>query len=281
MVVYKKYGETLRKLRKQRRFKLTDFEHLGVSPAALSKFENGNSLLKFDKLILILEELSVTLSEYEKCLNNYDLDKYELLIQKMIIATVDDNLSEYPLLYEEAIELKEQYLALAIKGKYTKLKTYEKEYILNYLEQVTFWGYIDLYTFYLCLDWLKLSQISFIFEDIFVMHPEVLNSLKHRNRVTHIIVHISMMYISKGDKKEAKRILNYVLKKEYTHTMFTKNMVNFVVGFWEVEFGNREKGVLAMEEALKTWKNLSYPGISNYYYRLYERYSLSQTPLKH
>ena len=59
-----------------------------------------------------------------------------------------------------------------------------------------------------------------------------------------------------------------MLKKEYTHTMFTKNMVNFVVGFWEVEFGNREKGVLAMEEALKTWKQLSYPGISNYYYRL-------------
>lgn len=84
-----------------------------MSPAALSKFENGNSLLKFDKLILILEELSVTLSEYEKCLNNYDLDKYELLIQKMIIATVDDNLSEYPLLYEEAIELKKTVLGFS------------------------------------------------------------------------------------------------------------------------------------------------------------------------
>lgn len=275
MVVYKKYGETFKELRKQRGFKLTSFEHLGVSSAALCKFERGVSLLKFDKLILVLEELSITLSDYEKCLNDYSLDTHEFLIQRVIIATVSNELYKLPDLYKEAINLKETYFAMAIKGVYLTLSFEEKDMVVDYFERIKFWRYTDLYTFYLSLDWLELSQISFIIEGFFINNTEIFNSLEHRNRVTHIICHASMIYISRGYASVSQQLLSYIMRKDYEHTMFTKNLVNFVNGFWQVEFGEKERGEKVIRESLKNFDLLSFPGISDYYKRLCRKYSRS------
>ena len=275
MVVYKKYGETFKKLRKQRGFKLTSFEHLGISSAALCKFEKGNSLLKFDRLILALEELSITLSEYEKCLNDYELDDHELLIQKLIMATVKGDLKEVSELYNEATVIREQYLALAVKGVYSNLTQEEKEELVDYFERIKFWRYTDLYTFYLSLSWLELSEISFVIEGFFTANTEVFNSLEHRNRVTHIICYAVMIFISKGYVTKSEFLLSKVLCENYKHTMFTKNAVNFVKGFWESEFGKKEQGIQSMKDALNNFELLSIPGISSYYKRLYEKYSNS------
>lgn len=279
MVVYKKYGETFKSLRKQRGFKLTSFEHLGISPAALCKFEKGVSLIKFDRLILALEELSITLSEYEKCLNDYELDGHELLIQKLIIAIITEDFKKIVEVYSKAKEIREQYLALAIKSVYSTLTQEEKEELVEYFERIKFWRYTDLYTFYLSLSWLELSEISFIIEGLFTVNTEVFNSLEHRNRVTLILCYTVMRYISKGYVSKAEILLSKVLCENYKHTMFTKNVVNFVKGFWESEFGKKEQGIQLMKGALNNFDSLSFPGMSNYYRRLYNKYSISSYDL--
>jgi Rgg/GadR/MutR family transcriptional activator len=273
MTIYKKYGDTLRKLRKQRGLKLTSFEHVGVSSAALCKFERGLSFLKFDKLLMVLSELSITLSEYEKCLNDYTLDRHEELIQKNIVAVISNNIEEFYVLYKEALQIKEQYLALAIKGLYAQLSVTEREILGEYFEQIFYWRYTDLYTFYLSLDWLDVSQILFLVEDFFVSRTEVFCSLEHRIRTTHIVCRASMILISKGYKDRACYLLSYLRQKSYKHTMFTKNVMNFVHGFWETKFGDKEKGMLAIKAALKNFDLLSFLGVSDYYIRLYEKYS--------
>lgn len=279
MVVYKKYGETFKKLRKQRGFKLTSFEHLGVSSAALCKFEKGISLLKFDKLILVLEELSITLSEYEKCLNDYSLDIHELLIQELIIAIITEDFKKIVEAYSKAKEIKEQYLALAIKSAYSILTQEEKEELVDYFERIKFWRYTDLYTFYLSLSWLELSEISFVIEGFFTVNKEVFNSLEHRNRVTLILCYAIMVYISKGYAIKAEILLSKILCENYKHTMFTKNVVNFVKGFWESEFEKKEQGIQLMKAALNNFDSLSFSGMSNYYRRLYKKYSISSYDL--
>lgn len=275
-IIYKKYGETLKKLRKQRGFKLADFKHLGVSPAALCKFERGISLLKFDKLILVLEELSVTLSEYENFLNNYCLDVHEFLIQEIIEIMISNKLDKLPNAYEQALNLKEKYLALAIKSKYSELSLEEQETLIDYFEQINLWRYTDLYTLYLSLDWLKISQISFFIEDFLLTHSNVLNSVKHRERVTHIVCHASIIFISKNQTKLSQNLLKHLLDKDYEHTMFTKNAVNFVTGSWEIKFGEKEKGIELINKSFHFFDLLGYTEVSNYYKRLYKKY-LNQT----
>lgn len=72
-MIYKKYGETFLKLRKQKGFNLIYFEQLGISKSSLGKFERGESMLGFDKLTTALQVLSVTLGEYENLLNDFEL----------------------------------------------------------------------------------------------------------------------------------------------------------------------------------------------------------------
>ncbi|MBW9297702.1 MAG: helix-turn-helix domain-containing protein [Pseudolactococcus raffinolactis] len=78
-MIYKKYGETFLRLRKQNGFNLIFFEQLGISKSSLGKFERGESMLGFDKLTTALQVLSVTLGEYENLLNDFELDIHELL----------------------------------------------------------------------------------------------------------------------------------------------------------------------------------------------------------
>ena len=189
-------------------------------------------------------------------------------------------MNDLPDLYKEAMNLREVYLGIAIKGMYSKLSTDEKDLVIDYLEEVTFWRYTDLYTLHLSLKWLELPQISFIIEGVFLSNSEVFNSLEHRNRVTHIICHASMIYASKGYAEISQHLLSYVLDKDYKHTMFTKNLVDFYTGFWESEYGEKEKGIKSMKRALDIFDSLSFPGISNYYNRLYEKYSISKYLLK-
>ena len=280
MTVYIKYGETFKKLRKQRGFKLNQFGHLGISSAALCKFERGNSMLKFDSLILALSELSVTLSEYEKCLNNYDLDDHEVLIQEMIIANITNNHSEISAEYEKALNLKEKELALAIKGLYASLNSDEIETLADYFEKIDFWRHTDLYTLYLSIDWLELPQIPFIIEGFFLVNLEVLNSIEHRTRVAHIVCRAAMVFISKKHEEMAKHLLNYLSTKNYKHTMFTRNLYKFVKGYWLSEFVENDEGVILMRETFKYFDELSYPEISKYYKRLYEKYSHKKFPEK-
>lgn len=272
-MVYEKYGKTFKKLRKQRGFKLTSFKKLGISPSALCKFERGISLLKFDKLVMALSELSITLSDYEKCLNDYDLDNHELLIQNIIISICKKDLEKISAMYEEALKIGEQYLAIAVKSNYSELNFEEREKVYVYFEQISFWRYTDLYTFYLFLDLLEAPQISFVITGFFSINSEVFNSIEHRNRVTHIICKAAMIFISNGYKEKSMKLLGYVLYKEYKHTMYTKNLLNFVLGFWEIEFGEKRKGFELMGEALKLFDLLSFPGVSDYYMELYNRYS--------
>lgn len=106
-MIYKKYGQTFKQLRTQKKIKLNHFENLGISSSALCKFENGYSMLKFEKLIPALEKLSITLHEYENFLNNWQDSKSDTLIQNVKTAVMINDLKALPNFYQEALEMDE------------------------------------------------------------------------------------------------------------------------------------------------------------------------------
>lgn len=270
MTIYKKYGKTFKKLRIQKNLKLSSFSHLGISPAALSKFENGKSMLKFDKLYLALSELSVTLSEYEKCLNDFDLALHEHLIRQTIIAQINNDKTEQYNCFLEAKEIKEEAYALAIKSYYSPLALTEKEFISNYFENINFWRYLDLYTFYLSLEQLRPLQIVYLLKSFFIEKQpnSTLNSLEHRIRFTHIVCKAVIHLCSKNHSKTAYHLLEYIHPEVFKHTMYTKNLYNLAKGYWISNFEEPSLGKKEILKALHHFKSLSAPGISEYYKRM-------------
>lgn len=275
MAIYKKYGETFKKLRLQKNLKLSSFSYLGISPAALCKFENGKSMLKFDKLCLALNELSVTLSEYEKCLNQYDLAHHEQCIQFVNIARMENDITKLKSCYEEAQKLEENMFALGIKSLYEPLTVEETDELSFYFDHITLWRYIDLYTLDLTLDQLRPRQLIYLLEGFFLDSEQgyTLNSLEHRIRFTHVLCRAIIILSFHRYKEVTEHFLNCIHPKTFLHTMFTTNLYNFAKGYWKMTFEDNEQGKKEMELALNKFKTLSYPVIVKYYKQVLETYS--------
>lgn len=269
--IYAKYGQTFRKIRKQKNLKLTSFSPSGISSASICKFETGKSMLRFDTLTSALSELSFTLSDYENCLNNYTPDNHEILLNDLTIAILngETHLSEF---YMKACNLNESILALTIKGKYTKLSYSEIEEIIDYFEHLTFWREIDLYSLYLSFDHLKPSIISYLLETFFITNSMIFNSKKHRVKLAIAISKGILIFISENKKELSKHFLNYLNHPDYKHTMFTKNLYYFVNGCWNYKFIASNNGTEQIKRSIELFEYLGSPTISNYYRMVYKKY---------
>ena len=276
MKICAKYGEVFKKLRKQKGFKLTSFVHVGISPAALCKFENGKSMIKFDKLNLALGELSITLAEYEKCLNGFHLDVHEHLIKKTIIIMISGDNNGLKGCYTEFMRLNERACALAVKSTYEELNSEELDWIGDYFDSLNYWRYIDLYTLYLVVDCLKVRQLAYLLEGFFISDEfhKVFNSQEHRGRFAHIVCKSVICLSYRGHEQMTKHFLDYINPQKFNHTMYTKNLYDFAKGYWCSEFENKSKGKEMMNKALERFRELSAPGVPEYYERIYKKYKI-------
>lgn len=268
-MIYKKYGETFLKLRKQKGFNLIYFEQLGISKSSLGKFERGESMLGFDKLTTALQVLSVTLGEYENLLNDFELDIHELLIQKIITTHALNQPQKMSELYQEACEIDEIYLALAIKGEYDSLTFDELGALIDYFENIKVWRDIDLSTLYLSLKHLNAKEISYILDQFLIDGHVIFNSLNYRTRFSHVAYHAVAILIAKGYKELAQHTLAHVDSHHLKQTMFINNLRKLVEGYWIAVFEDSEQGNQQMDEALKRFDDLSDYKVSQYYKRIY------------
>ncbi|MEY8515231.1 Rgg/GadR/MutR family transcriptional regulator [Lactococcus taiwanensis] len=269
-----KYGEVFKKLRKQKGFKLTSFIQVGISPAALCKFENGKSMIKFDKFNLALSALSITLSEYEKCLKDFHLEVHEMLIKKTITIIISGEYDDLKECYVEFMRLNERACAIAVKSMYEKLSGDDLDWIGDYFDSLTYWRYIDLYTLYLMVDCLKVRQLAYLLEGFFISDGfyKIFNSQEHRGRFAHIVCKSVICLSYKGHEQMTKHFLDYINPQKFNHTMYTKNLYDFAKGYWCAEFESRIKGDQMMKKALLRFKELSAPGVSEYYEKICEKY---------
>lgn len=71
-MIYKKYGQTFQQIRKQFGVSLAELSTIGIQKSTLSNFERGKSMITFDKVILSLQYLGVSLEDFENFLNRYN-----------------------------------------------------------------------------------------------------------------------------------------------------------------------------------------------------------------
>lgn len=269
--IYPKYGKIFKEIRKQKQIKLSSFSSFGISSASICKFETGKSMLRFDTLTSALSDLSFTLSDYENCLNNYTLDRHEVLLRDLTAAMLNNsNLSEF---HEKAIELNEPILALLLKGVSTPLSDNDIDKIIDYFENLKFWRELDLYSLYISLDYLKPPLISYLLETFFITaNNMIFNSEKHRARLVSVISKSILIFISQKNEELSKHFINYLKHPDYEHTMFTKNLYYFVEGCWIYTFEDTTRGNSKIQKSLSIFEYLSGSNIFDYYLGIYKKY---------
>lgn len=269
-MIYKKYGETFRRIRKQKKIPLSHFERLGISKAALGKFERGEAMMGFDRVMLALQTLDISLEEYEHFLNNFLIGDREALIEEIYEAYILGNQPLLLQLSEKTAQLNYPILSLTAKSCTTLLNNKEKQEIIDYLQETEDWGYIELCVFYHAIYHLMAEDISYLMNNFLLEGHNLFRVPKYRDK----FIRVAYCAISRLAHKGHEALANYTLTRfdryNLPHTMFNQNLRNFTTGYLKYRFNHPEKGKEQMLQSLTVTKLLNKPEISAYYDRIYD-----------
>jgi Rgg/GadR/MutR family transcriptional activator len=275
MAINKKYGKVFKELRKQRQFKLAAFQDLGVSPATISNFENGRTLISFSKLQLLLDTISVTIDEYLSYTqerSEKDLSPQSKLIINIKNSILDNTYSNFYFYQLEALQLQEYYLYLALKNTHTPLDLDEVGELSEYFDQIKYWRIADLYTLYLSINHLKPRQCTYILEGFFIEKEYYSYSPEHEPYIFQITCHVISHLIYINHSVSAKHFINYLESHPFKQRMYTQNLLYFIKGLWIAQFEDYNKGIAQSKKALDIFKHLEKARVANYYDRILNRF---------
>ncbi|AYG00414.1 Rgg/GadR/MutR family transcriptional regulator [Lactococcus allomyrinae] len=270
-MIYKKYGEIFRALRQQKKLSVSHFESIGISKATLAKFERGESMMGFDRVVLALQELSISLEEYEQILNNYTNSDQDELIERVIVADLYSDKNELLKLINELEQSGHSFLTLAAKSTLFSLNDIESEQIIDYLFSISIWGYMELSIFYLFLPNLSARETQLLINSFLIEKHPLLSSSKHRNKLLQIAYKSVILFSSRGYIDSAKYVINCIDNYHLEHDMFNQNLRNLSVGYWNFCFKNTSEGKLQIQKAIDIFNSLNLSEVSKYYQNMLDR----------
>lgn len=151
-------GELYKELRVARGLKQKDVARKGLSIAQLSKFENGQTMLSADKLLIAIESIHMTFEEFGHKLNNYELPKDIILGKKISSLFLKQDIKELEYLLTEVLQSEEtdQYQriqsfiienAIHSLDQNYEINIEDRKVLVDYLFSIESWTWFELYVF--------------------------------------------------------------------------------------------------------------------------------------
>ncbi|MDG4984965.1 Rgg/GadR/MutR family transcriptional regulator [Lactococcus lactis] len=270
-MIYRKYGETFRRIREQSHLSLSDFSSIGISKGALSNFERGKSMMNFEKVTSALQIMGVSLEDFEAFLNDYSLNEPDFLIQEIEKATAAEDKNQLLKLIKVSENQNFSHIALAAKSSLRVLTTEEIEEITDYLYEIDIWSYRELCIFYLTMENLSTRDILYILDLFLAPGHSFLNSRKYQGYLLQACCRAVTVFSSRGYREYGEYILNKIEQYELVNSMFLRNLRNITRGYWIYCFVDKEEGNQLMLSALSIFEAVSTPDNFNYYKHRYEK----------
>lgn len=267
------YGKIFKDLRLERGYSIKEITSDEVSIASISKFENGQSSLSVDRVIMALSKMHVELSEYSVRLEQeqtplfppLDFDfKIQTAYKSRNIAALAHDL----LLVNEALQRGEdssrlQYYRLYLPSLLAYLnpkikgETPEILEIYRHLMKVETWGTYELALLpsaFTLPDTQKLQQLF----DKLVLFSGTAFLLINQVKNKYVgIVNLLDSLIRKADWKFIEKVLHYLEKNPIPNDLMdVKTWIKFEIGLYHYKSGAKEEGLREMEEMVKVCQAL-------------------------
>lgn len=269
---YEKYGSTFKKLRLQNNITLEEFSDLGISASSLSRFERGESMISFEKLISALHIMGVSLREFEYFLNNYEPSDGDALVDDIYFADITGSREEMLKLQQEAQKLGYYFISISAKSLLEPLNIDEKMELSQHFRDIKLWNYRELCIFYLSMVELDTSDIINILNSFFESNHCLFSSNRCLKYLIQACCRASAILATRGEKVESENFLNKLDVINVIDSMFLKNLQNFCKGYWIYMFEDISKGDQMMLHSLHLLNTISIPETHAYYQKLYSKY---------
>lgn len=220
-------GELFHELRIARGLKLKDVASDKLSVSQLSKFENGQTMLSSDKLLVAISGIHMNFSEFGYALNNYQEPEFFKLGEKIaaLYSKQDiDGLKKLLVTYKgyESFDVYNRLNLLVIKVAIHSLDNSslitdeDKEFLTNYLYEIEAWTEYELYIFGNTMSILSDSDLIFLgkaFEERSKLYSSLTSHKKSAEiaflNLILILIERKEIYYVRYFMSKLEEILNY------------------------------------------------------------------------
>lgn len=232
-------GELYRELRIARGLKLKDVARENLSVSQLSRFENGQSMLAADKLLIAISGIHMTFSEFGHAINNYQETKYFQLSNKISeLYNKQDIEGLYRLLGSEkgseAFDVYNRLNELMIKiAIHTLNPSYviteeEKTFLTSYLYEIEEWTEFELYVFGNTMTILSESDLIFLGKAFVDRDKLYLSLTSHKKNAELVFLNLILSLINYRKIYQANYFIEALEKILTYQDMFAMTWLNFI-----------------------------------------------------
>lgn len=248
-MAFKNYGEAFKQIRLHKNLTLKELEYVsGIPISTLSQFENGNSMLSFDKLDQALDAMYVTLQDYYFVINNgntqYAISQFNK-IKKYFIEKHEDKLCEIHKINIKNGEKGTDLIALCAKLCYSPLTKKEIEKIEKYFTSGLEWSLYDIEMLAYVAGQININLLNNILQELFLTNlfsEYIMELATYREPLIWFLMMSALIFIKNSKQAESDLIIT---KMEYFSKQidFTaKFAIYFVKGCYQYKFVSKDMG---------------------------------------
>ncbi len=252
-MVYARYGKTFHNLRIQHALSLSDFKDLGISKAALSNFENGKSMISFDRLDFALQKMNTSLYDYSLIINDGQQDDYISLFTDIEHAYYANNTKVLQNIYENYVSQEEEYqlIAYAAKGLYAQLCKEEISHLERYLKGIQYWGLYELSLLANIGHRLSPEFIEHLITMLFSNPTAYAKTLYYRVLLQRFLYKMVLAYCDRGQSLAAQMLLEKSEQLFVPGDILDRVKRSFAKSYYTHTFVDPQKGKKEMLELLR------------------------------
>ncbi len=232
-------GELYRELRIARGLKLKDVARENLSVSQLSRFENGQSMLAADKLLIAISGIHMTFSEFGHAINNYQEPKLFHLVNKVSKLYSQQDLDGlYSLLdtekNSEVFDVYNRLNELIIKVSIHTLDPdyviteEEKNFLTTYLYEIEEWTEYELFVFGNTMSILSESDLIFLGKAFVDRDKLYLSLASHKKNAEMVFLNLILALISHHKLYQANYFIEALEKILTYQDMFAITWLNFL-----------------------------------------------------
>lgn len=262
-MLYAKYGSVFRELRTQKKFSLSMLELLsGVSKATISQFENGKSLVSFDKLESLLECMNLTILDYSLLINNGIPEYFIIQFQEITAAFFRQDKTRLEEIYYKNLEFEEEttyLIALSAKATFTSLTCEEVKEVEELLSTSPLWGLYEFYVLIHTIDQISVDLVWKLIQNFFkesYMDGYLKHLREYRALLINVLIKAIPIFIERGDMKKSKYTLDKISSLFQESDLTSKVFWHLLNGCYTYRFENKECGQRAIDECLSWMKEI-------------------------
>lgn len=233
-------GELFRELRVARGLKLKDVAGRNLSQPQLSKFENGQTMLSADKLLIAISSIHMSFSEFEHAYNQYEdsaFFKQAKTISSLHSAKDLDGL--YRLLNENVVNNESYNIYNRLNRLVIKCAIYnlDSNYIVSqddiellttYLYDIENWTEYELYIFGNTLDILSDSDLIFLGKTLIERDSLYLAIPNNRYRCQIVLLNLIFSLLQREQNYYADYFMKHLESIINYQDMFSKTVLIFL-----------------------------------------------------